>query len=88
MSGPLKARRKSAQSRTVPARLAANLNNWYRRFLSADDADKKYEAGKELIRAIFGIDAIAEDSIGGNLLDAHHRKSEAAGRPILKTSGS
>jgi hypothetical protein len=38
------------------------LNNAYRRFLSADDAVQKNEAGKDLIRAIFGTAAIAEDS--------------------------
>jgi hypothetical protein len=33
------------------------------RFLAEGDASRKNEAGKELIRAIFGTDAIAEDSI-------------------------
>ena len=39
------------------------LNATYRRFMSEDDPERKGEAGKELIRAIFGKDAIAEDSI-------------------------
>jgi hypothetical protein len=41
----------------------ARLNATYRRFLSEADPERKGEAGKELIRAIFGKDAIAEDSI-------------------------
>jgi len=40
-----------------------NLNNAYRRFMSAGDAERKAEDGKDLIRAIFGRTAIAEDSI-------------------------
>ena len=35
----------------------------YNQFLAANDPDLKNEAGKDLIRAIFGTDAIAEDSI-------------------------
>jgi hypothetical protein len=41
----------------------ANLNATYRRFMSEADPGRKGEAGKDLIRAIFGKDAIAEDSI-------------------------
>ncbi len=41
----------------------ASLNATYRRFLAETDAERKGEAGKDLIRAIFGKDAIAEDSI-------------------------
>lgn len=41
----------------------ASLNATYRRFLSEADRERKDEAGKDLIRAIFGKDAIAEDSI-------------------------
>jgi hypothetical protein len=41
----------------------ADLNATYRRFLSEADPARKSEAGKDLIRAIFGKDAIAEDSI-------------------------
>jgi hypothetical protein len=40
-------------------RLKASFN----RFLAENDPEEKNEAGKELIRAIFGKDAIAEDSI-------------------------
>ena len=40
-----------------------SLNNAYRRFMSAGDAEQKYEAGKDLVRAIFGRSAIAEDSV-------------------------
>jgi hypothetical protein len=35
----------------------------YNRFLAENDPTRKNEAGKDLIRAIFGKDAIAEDSI-------------------------
>ena len=41
----------------------ASLNATYRRFMSEADPERKGEAGKDLIRAIFGKDAIAEDSI-------------------------
>ena len=40
-----------------------SLNNAYRQFMSADGAEQKNEAGRDLIRAIFGGTAIAEDSI-------------------------
>jgi hypothetical protein len=40
-----------------------NLSTAYRRFLSETDPEPKDDTGKELIRAIFGRDAIAEDSI-------------------------
>jgi hypothetical protein len=40
-----------------------NLNTTYRRFMSEANPKRKGEAGKDLIRAIFGKDAIAEDSI-------------------------
>ena len=51
--------------RGVEAEAAArdNLNATYRRFMSEDDPGRKGEAGKDLIRAIFGKEAIAEDSI-------------------------
>jgi len=51
--------------RGVEAEAAArdNLNATYRRFMSEDDSRRKGEAGKDLIRAIFGKDSIAEDSI-------------------------
>jgi len=35
----------------------------YNRFLAENDPSLKNEAGKDLIRAIFGKDSIAEDSI-------------------------
>jgi hypothetical protein len=41
----------------------ADLNATYRRFMSESDPERKGEAGKDLIRAIFGNDATAEDSI-------------------------
>jgi predicted DNA-binding ribbon-helix-helix protein len=41
----------------------ANLRTAYRAFLNAQEPSKKDEAGKSLIRAIFGKDAIAEDPL-------------------------
>jgi hypothetical protein len=41
----------------------ANLNATYRRFMAESDPAQKGEAGKDLIRTIFGKDALAEDSI-------------------------
>lgn len=35
----------------------------YKRFLAENDPVLKNEAGKDLIRAIFGTDALAEDSV-------------------------
>ena len=51
--------------RGVDAEAAAreSLNATYRRFMSEGDPLRKDEAGKDLIRAIFGKDAITEDSI-------------------------
>jgi len=51
--------------RGVAAEAAAreSLNTAYRRFMSEANPERKDEAGKDLIRAIFGRDAIAEDSI-------------------------
>lgn len=40
-----------------------NLNATYRRFMSEADPARKEDAGKDLIRAIFGTDALAEDSV-------------------------
>jgi hypothetical protein len=40
-----------------------NLKASYQRFLNEHEPSKKEEAGKDLIRAIFGKDAIAEDPI-------------------------
>jgi hypothetical protein len=41
----------------------ANLNATYRRFIVESDPERKNEAGKALIRAVFGKDAIAEDPL-------------------------
>ena len=51
--------------RGVEAEVAArkNLNTTYRRFMAEADPQRKSEAGKDLIRSIFGTDAIAEDTI-------------------------
>lgn len=35
----------------------------YRRFIDENDPVRKNEAGRDLIRAIFGTDSIAEDSV-------------------------
>jgi hypothetical protein len=40
-----------------------NLKATYHRFMAEADSKRKGEAGKDLVRAIFGQDAIAEDSI-------------------------
>ena len=40
-----------------------NLKHSYRRFLTEPDNAKKSKVGKDLIRAIFGKDATAEDPI-------------------------
>jgi hypothetical protein len=40
-----------------------NLTAVYDRFMSTADRERTSEAGKDLIRAIFGKDAIAEDSV-------------------------
>jgi predicted DNA-binding ribbon-helix-helix protein len=40
-----------------------NLASAYDRFMSEQEPGRKNEAGKDLIRAIFGKDAIAEDSV-------------------------
>ena len=39
------------------------LKTSYNRFLGENDPARKNQAGKDLIRAIFGKDSIAEDSI-------------------------
>lgn len=39
----------------------ANLNATYRRFVNETDPESKNNAGNDLIRAVFGKDAIAED---------------------------
>lgn len=40
-----------------------NLKAAYRRFMKEQDPARKDEAGRDLIRAIFGKDAIAKDTI-------------------------
>lgn len=40
-----------------------NLRTTYARFLKEREPEKKDEAGRDLIRAVFGKDAIAEDPI-------------------------
>src|SRR5580658_9184282 len=51
--------------RGVDAESAArtHLNSTYRRFMAKADPKRKGEGGKDLIRVIFGKDALAEDSI-------------------------
>ena len=51
--------------RGVEAETAArdNLNKSYHLFMSETEPDRKTAAGKDLMRAIFGKDAIAEDPI-------------------------
>ncbi len=39
------------------------LKNAYRNFVQEAEPERKNEAGRELIRAIFGKDSVAEDSI-------------------------
>ncbi len=41
----------------------AHLKTTYRRFMAESDPERKNKAGKDLIRAIFGKDALAEDSV-------------------------
>jgi len=63
----VKTRTRPAQ--TIPAQLAVeaetyqSLKDAYQRFMSAGAAERKSEAGKDPIRAIFGRTAIEEDSI-------------------------
>jgi hypothetical protein len=51
--------------RGVEAEAAAreNLQAAYRRFMAESNPKRKGEAGQDLVRAIFGADAIAEDSV-------------------------
>jgi hypothetical protein len=55
----------SLAERGIQAELEAKerLRAAYQRFLEQQDPAAKDEAGKDLIRAIFGKDAIAEDSV-------------------------
>jgi hypothetical protein len=51
--------------KSIEAEAAARkgLDMAYKRFVAETDSDRKNDAGKDLIRAIFGRDATAEDSI-------------------------
>jgi hypothetical protein len=51
--------------RGVRAELEAReqLKSAYRRFMKEQEPARKEEAGKDLIRAVFGKDAIAEDTL-------------------------
>ena len=40
-----------------------NLNAAYRRFMSETDPERKGEAGKDLIRAVFGKEAFEKDPV-------------------------
>jgi hypothetical protein len=53
------------EQRGVEAEAAArkNLDATYRRFMSEADPERKVEVGKDLIRAIFGRDSVADASI-------------------------
>jgi hypothetical protein len=44
------------------AEARANLGATYRRFMAEGDPERKNEAGKDLIRTVFGKNAIAGDS--------------------------
>lgn len=39
------------------------LKSAYRKFIEEAEPERKNEAGRELIRAVFGKDALAEDSV-------------------------
>ena len=39
------------------------LNTAYRRFLKEREPSRKDQAGKDLVRAVFGSDAVAEDPV-------------------------
>src|ERR1039457_1817169 len=61
----------------------ASLNATYRRFMSEADPERKGEAGKDLIRAIFGKDAIAEDptlQFSAGCLGGHPCSEDRGGR--------
>src|SRR5580658_8133879 len=45
------------------AEARANLDATYRRFMSEADPKRKGEAGKDLIRAIFGKESLADDPV-------------------------
>ena len=55
----------SLAERGVQAELDAkvNLKATYKRFMDEREPARKNEAGKDLVRALFGKDAIAEDTV-------------------------
>ncbi len=53
----------SVTERSLRAEAHASLKSSHRLFMEEPDAARKEDAGKELIREIFGKDAIAEDKI-------------------------
>lgn len=57
-----------------------NLNAAYGRFMAESDPKRKGEAGKDLIRSIFGKDALAEDCsrLRGGASDFSRRSSQQA----------
>jgi hypothetical protein len=56
------AQKNSLTMRQALVEARANLGATYRRFMAEADSEQKNEAGKDLIRAIFGKDAITEVS--------------------------
>lgn len=57
-----------------------NLRAAYKKFVEEQEPGRKEEAGKDLIRAVFGKDAIAPDTVSDRGLQAQ------AGRPILRSN--
>ena len=55
----------SLAERGVRAEIDAkeNLKTTYKRFMDEQEPARKNEAGKDLVRAVFGKDAIAEDTV-------------------------
>ena len=51
------------ERKRAEAEAKEQLKSSFKRFLAENDPARKNEAGKDLIRTIFGKDAIAEDSI-------------------------
>jgi hypothetical protein len=51
------------EPRALAVRRVENLKTSYDRFLKETNPSTKEEAGKDLIRAMFGADSIAEDPI-------------------------
>jgi len=62
----MRRRRKSAvnkRPRAIRQSVKGSLSAFYQRFLKEKDPAKKDLAGRDLIRSIFGDEAIAEDSV-------------------------